>query len=76
MYIHITIFSFACVNIHPCDGLLLSGRIKPGSESELLGIEDEIKCKLEKVHWLPGFYAIAPHIQIASSDAYRQGKVR
>ncbi|RWR81819.1 putative 28S rRNA cytosine-C5-methyltransferase isoform X1 [Cinnamomum micranthum f. kanehirae] len=50
-------------------------RIKPGSESELLGIEDEIKCTLEKVLWLPGFYAIPPHIQIASSDAYRQGKI-
>lgn len=69
-------FDFACVNIHPCYGLLLSGRIKPGCESELPGIEEAIKCKLEKVVWLPGFYAIPPHVQIASLDVYRQGKVR
>lgn len=45
-------------------------------ESQVAEIEGEFKCGLEKVSWLPGFYAIPPEIQIAGSKAYQQGKVR
>jgi hypothetical protein len=45
-------------------------------ESRVADIESELKCYLEKVSWLPGFYAIRPEIQIAGSKAYQQGKVR
>ncbi|KAL5977428.1 hypothetical protein ACLOJK_021774 [Asimina triloba] len=50
-------------------------RIKSGCESYLLQLQEEIKCKAEKVGWLPGFFSIPPNVQIASSTAYRQGKV-
>jgi len=45
-------------------------------ESQIAEMEAELKCGLEKVSWLPGFYAIPPEIQIAGSTAYQQGKVR
>jgi hypothetical protein len=51
-------------------------RLKPGMESQITEIESELKCVLEKVSWLPGFYAIPPEIQIAGSKAYQQGKAR
>ncbi|XP_062195528.1 rRNA (cytosine-C(5))-methyltransferase NOP2C-like isoform X2 [Phragmites australis] len=44
-------------------------------ESQIAEIECELKCALEKVSWLPGFYAIPPEIQIAGSKAYQQGKI-
>ncbi|KAL6659496.1 hypothetical protein ACP70R_003536 [Stipagrostis hirtigluma subsp. patula] len=44
-------------------------------ESQIAEIEGELKCRLEKVSWLPGFYAIPPEIQIAGSKAYQQGKI-
>ncbi|XP_022741629.1 uncharacterized protein LOC111293137 [Durio zibethinus] len=50
-------------------------RLKPGSEAELEEIEAEIKCNLEKVNWLPGFYSLSPDIQIANSKAYQDGKI-
>lgn len=50
-------------------------RLKPGCEEQLEAIEADIKCKLEKVEWLPNFYSLAPHIQIASSKSYQEGKV-
>ncbi|CAA7056985.1 unnamed protein product [Microthlaspi erraticum] len=50
-------------------------RLKPGLEDSLEEIECEIKCKLEKVNWLAGFYSIPPHVHIASSKAYQQGKM-
>ncbi|KAK3122656.1 hypothetical protein QOZ80_8AG0616440 [Eleusine coracana subsp. coracana] len=50
-------------------------RLKPGMESHVAEIERELKCCLEKVSWLPGFYAIPPEIQIAGSKAYQQGKI-
>ncbi|KAG9439377.1 hypothetical protein H6P81_019542 [Aristolochia fimbriata] len=50
-------------------------RIKPGDESQIPELEMEMKCKLEKVVWLPGFFAIPAHIQIASSKAYQEGKI-
>lgn len=51
-------------------------RLKPGFEDAVGEIESEIKCKLDKVDWLPGFYSIPPHVHIASSNAYQQGMVR
>ncbi|XP_066330504.1 uncharacterized protein [Miscanthus floridulus] len=50
-------------------------RLKPGMESQIAEMEAELKCGLEKVSWLPGFYAIPPEIQIAGSTAYQQGKI-
>ncbi|CAN1226884.1 28S rRNA (cytosine-C(5))-methyltransferase, partial [Linum perenne] len=50
-------------------------RLKPGSEPLLEDIEAEMKCKLERVGWLPGFYSLPPQIQIASSKAYKDGKI-
>ncbi|XWS66767.1 hypothetical protein CRYUN_Cryun05aG0228800 [Craigia yunnanensis] len=50
-------------------------RLKPGSEAEHEEIEAEIKCKLEKVNWLPGFYSLPPDIQIANSKAYQDGTI-
>ncbi|MBA0677613.1 hypothetical protein Goari_019012 [Gossypium aridum] len=49
--------------------------MKPGSEAEIEGIEAEIKCKLEKVNWLPGFYSLRPDILIANSKSYLDGKI-
>lgn len=51
-------------------------RLKPGYEAQIQEIEAEINCKLEKVDWLPGFYALPPEVQIANSKAYQEGKVR
>lgn len=51
-------------------------RLKPECEAELEEVEADMKCKLEKVDWLPGFYSLPPSIQIANSKAYQQGKVR
>ncbi|KAK1359839.1 RNA (C5-cytosine) methyltransferase, subfamily [Heracleum sosnowskyi] len=50
-------------------------RLKPGCEVYLEDIEAEIKCKLQKVEWLPNFYSLPPHVQIANSKAYREGKL-
>ncbi|XVF18039.1 hypothetical protein REPUB_Repub10bG0177100 [Reevesia pubescens] len=50
-------------------------RLKPGSEAEVEEIEAELKCKLEKVKWLPGFYSLPPDIQIANSKAYQDGQI-
>ncbi|KAJ8443605.1 hypothetical protein Cgig2_019587 [Carnegiea gigantea] len=50
-------------------------RLKPGCESQIEEIEDEIRCKLNEVTWLPNFYSLPPHVQIANSKAYRGGKV-
>ncbi|CAI9282427.1 unnamed protein product [Lactuca saligna] len=50
-------------------------RLKPGCEEQLEAIEADIKCKLEKVEWLPNFYSLPPHIQIASSKSYQEGKI-
>jgi len=50
-------------------------RLKPGMESQIAEIEGELKCGLEKVSWLPGFYAIPPEVQIAGTKAYQQGKI-
>ncbi|CAL1361153.1 unnamed protein product [Linum trigynum] len=50
-------------------------RLKPGSESLTEEIEAEMQCKLERVGWLPGFYSLPPQIQIASSQAYKEGKM-
>ncbi|URE29372.1 NOL1/NOP2/sun family [Musa troglodytarum] len=50
-------------------------RVKPGCESQLVEIENELKCRLKKVSWLSGFYAIPSQIPIAGSKAYQQGKI-
>ncbi|TYH78719.1 hypothetical protein ES332_D03G008900v1 [Gossypium tomentosum] len=50
-------------------------RLKPGNEAEIEGIEAEIKCKLEKVNWLPDFYSLRPDILIANSKSYLDGKI-
>ena len=49
--------------------------MKPGFESCIEEVEAEVKCKLEKLEWLLGFYSLPPHVQIAGSRAYREGKV-
>lgn len=54
---------------------VLSSRLKPGCKLELTEIEDEIKCKLEEVCWLPDFYYLPPDVRIASTKAYQEGKV-
>lgn len=50
-------------------------RLKPGCEAYLEEIEAEIECKLGKVAWLPNFYSLPPHIQIANSKAYQEAKI-
>ncbi|KAF5753049.1 hypothetical protein HS088_TW01G00967 [Tripterygium wilfordii] len=49
-------------------------RLKLGREAHVEEIEAEIKCKLEKVGWLPGFYPLPTDIQIANTKAYKEGK--
>lgn len=50
-------------------------RLKPGYEAYIEEIEADVGCKLEKVSWLPDFYYLPPHVRIASSKAYQEGKV-
>ncbi|KAL9461756.1 hypothetical protein AB3S75_004702 [Citrus x aurantiifolia] len=50
-------------------------RLKTGNQADLEEIEAELKCKLEKVVWLSGFYSLPPDIKIATSMAYKQGKI-
>lgn len=50
-------------------------RLKPGVESEVPEIENEIGFKLNPVSWLSGFFSIAQQAKIASSEAYQQGKI-
>ncbi|KAG4949538.1 hypothetical protein JHK82_042750 [Glycine max] len=53
---------------------ILLQRLKLGFESCIEEVEAEVKCKLEKLEWLLGFYFLPPHVQIAGSRAYREGK--
>ncbi|OIT33412.1 PREDICTED: uncharacterized protein LOC109206049 [Nicotiana attenuata] len=50
-------------------------RLKPCYESFLEEIEADIRCKLERVCWLPNFYHLPPDVRIASSKAYQEGKI-
>nr|GMC67733.1 probable 28S rRNA (cytosine-C(5))-methyltransferase [Ipomoea batatas] len=50
-------------------------RLKPGYEAFIEEIEADVGCKLEKVSWLPDFYYLPPHVRIASSKAYQEGKI-
>ncbi|KAK2984507.1 hypothetical protein RJ640_016893 [Escallonia rubra] len=50
-------------------------RLKPGCEADIDEIEAEMKCNFEKVDWLPNFYSLPSHFQIASSKAYQEGKI-
>ncbi|KAG4946656.1 hypothetical protein JHK87_042663 [Glycine soja] len=54
---------------------ILLQRLRPGFESCIEEVEAEVKCKLEKLEWLLGFYFLPPHVQIAGSRAYREGKI-
>ncbi|CAL0313114.1 unnamed protein product [Lupinus luteus] len=50
-------------------------RFKPGFEDYIEEFEAEMKCKVEKLEWLEGFYSLPHHIQIAASRAYQEGKI-
>ncbi|KAK9067406.1 hypothetical protein SSX86_014734 [Deinandra increscens subsp. villosa] len=50
-------------------------RLKPGCEEQVEAIEADIGCKLVKLEWLPNFYSLPPHIQIAGSKSYQEGKI-
>ncbi|KAK9713230.1 hypothetical protein RND81_06G013200 [Saponaria officinalis] len=50
-------------------------RLKPGYEENLKDIEDELGYQLTQVGWLSNFYSLPPHVHIANSKAYQQGKV-
>lgn len=50
-------------------------RLKRGVESEICEIENEIGSKLKPVPWLSGFFSIPQQTKIASSEAYRKGKI-
>ncbi|KAG0476432.1 hypothetical protein HPP92_013273 [Vanilla planifolia] len=50
-------------------------RLKPGYENQLGELEAELNCHIQMVDWLPGFFAIPPNIQIASTEAYKLGKI-
>ncbi|KAL5793367.1 hypothetical protein ACOSP7_001961 [Xanthoceras sorbifolium] len=50
-------------------------RLKAGNGAQLEEIEAEIKCKLERVVWLQGFFSLPPDFKIANSNAYKQGKI-
>ncbi|KAF3685194.1 Oligopeptide transporter 7 isoform 1 [Capsicum annuum] len=49
--------------------------LKPGYSDCLEEIETDIRCKLERVCWLPNFYHLPPDVRIASSKAYQEGKI-
>ncbi|XP_073298648.1 uncharacterized protein [Primulina huaijiensis] len=50
-------------------------RLKPGCGTRITEIEEEVKCKVRKVSWLPNFYFLQPDVQIASTKAYQEGKI-
>eukprot|EP00250_Pteridium_aquilinum_P009547 c18742_g1_i1 orf=116-1516(+) len=50
-------------------------RIKAGFEDEISSIEVELDCKLSRLPWLQGFYSLPQEAHIASSLAYRAGKI-
>ncbi|KAL5797157.1 hypothetical protein ACOSQ2_001977 [Xanthoceras sorbifolium] len=50
-------------------------RLKAGNGAQLEEIEAEIKCKLERVVWMQGFFSLPPDFKIANSNAYKQGKI-
>ncbi|KAL9253606.1 rRNA (cytosine-C(5))-methyltransferase NOP2C-like protein [Drosera capensis] len=58
-----------------CDSLPRYIRLKPRYEDQVKEIEAEIGCELSEVSWLPNFYSLEPDVQIASSKAYREGKI-
>lgn len=58
-----------------CTVHIILDRLKPGYEDYLEEIEDDIKCKVESLSWLPNFYRLPPDVRIASSKSYREGKV-
>ncbi|KAL9682762.1 hypothetical protein QQ045_014570 [Rhodiola kirilowii] len=50
-------------------------RLKPGFEEQIEEIGAELDFELLKVEWLPNIYSLPPHVQIASSKSYREGKI-
>jgi len=50
-------------------------RVKPQASSEIAAIEEELGLKLSPLAWLPNFFSLPPEAQIASTQAYQQGKV-
>ncbi|KAL6516273.1 hypothetical protein OROGR_019578 [Orobanche gracilis] len=50
-------------------------RLKSGCEPQVPEIEAEMKCKLNQVDWLPNFYRLPHDVRIASTNAYREGKI-
>ncbi|MCO5549210.1 hypothetical protein L7F22_002676 [Adiantum nelumboides] len=50
-------------------------RIKPGFEDKIPSLEVELGCKLSPLMWLQGFYSLPHDAPIASSEAYRVGKI-
>ncbi|KAG8386797.1 hypothetical protein BUALT_Bualt03G0186200 [Buddleja alternifolia] len=63
------------VSVQSCDNSPVLGRLKPGSEVDLAEIEEDIKCKLKEVCWLPNFYYLPPDRRIAGTKAYQEGKI-
>ncbi|XP_020207428.1 probable 28S rRNA (cytosine-C(5))-methyltransferase [Cajanus cajan] len=50
-------------------------RLKPGCDACIKEVETQLKCKLQRLQWLPAFYSLPPHVQIAASRAYKEGKI-
>ncbi|KAI5070249.1 hypothetical protein GOP47_0014592 [Adiantum capillus-veneris] len=50
-------------------------RVKPGFEDKIPSLEIELGCKLSPLSWLQGFYSLPHDAHIASSEAYRAGKI-
>ncbi|KAG0585426.1 hypothetical protein KC19_2G010900 [Ceratodon purpureus] len=50
-------------------------RVKPQAISEIPEIEEELGLKLSSLTWLPNFFSLPPEAQIASTQAYQQGKL-
>ncbi|MCO5576381.1 hypothetical protein L7F22_030191 [Adiantum nelumboides] len=51
------------------------GKIKPGFEDKIPSLEVELGCKLSPLMWLQEFYSLPCDAPIASSEAYRAGKI-
>ncbi|EHA8586642.1 hypothetical protein COCNU_scaffold000669G000010 [Cocos nucifera] len=74
-YLCLTASNAQCVIEGWGGGVYWTNLYHTSCESQLVDVEAELRCKLEEVVWLPGFFSIPPHIQIAGSKAYQQGMV-
>ncbi|KZV46395.1 receptor-like protein kinase 4 isoform 1 [Dorcoceras hygrometricum] len=50
-------------------------RLKPGCGTRVTEIEEEVKCKIRELSWLPNFYFLPPDVHIASTKGYQEGKI-